>query len=185
MPTDNAVGLPATNFDKLKLRRRFSLATPEVILSAERPLVCIVERQRNKAFQQAGTERCRFQQSAEWEWAAAGSAAAGAEATGFDAPGSLEGTFLQGTVPASLESLSDVAENFGDISLLFTLLILALLDKSDEEGGGGGVAGALGFLAGLSLASQLGQSFGGNQSGQSIAATGGAGGVGGQLDLSA
>lgn len=85
-----------------------------------------------------------------------------------------------------MESLSDVAENFGDVNLLFTLLILALLDKSDKEGGGGGgAAGAISLLAGLSLASQLGQSFGGDQPGQSVAATSGGAGVGGQLDMSA
>ena len=115
--------------------------------------------------------------------AGASAAAAGSAAAGAEAAGSIEGTFLQGTVPAGLEALSEVAENFGDISLLFTLLILALLDKNDEDGGG--AAGALGLLVGLSLASQLGQSFGGDQPGQSIAATGGTGGLGGQLDVSA
>lgn len=112
--------------------------------------------------------------------AAAGSAA-GAATAGSAASGSIEGTFLQGTTPAGPEALTDVSQNCGDVNLLFTLLILALLDKGDEKGGG--VAGALSILAGLSLASQLGQTLG-NQLGQSIAETSGAGGLGSQLDVS-
>ena len=108
---------------------------------------------------------------------AAGSAAAGASATG-----SLDGTFLQGTVPAGIEALSQGAEDLGNMSLLFTLIILALLEKGDKEGSTG--SSVLGFLAGFALASQLGQSLG-SQSGQSIPATTSAEGLGGQLDLQA
>ena len=109
--------------------------------------------------------------------AAGNSAAAGASGTS-----SLEGTFLKGTTPAGMEALSQNAEDLGNVSLLFTLIILALLEKGDKDDSSS--ASVLGFLAGFALASQLGQSLG-SQSGQTVPATTGAAGLGGQLDLQA
>lgn len=111
-----------------------------------------------------------------------GAAATGATAEGTAATGSLDGTFLEGTVPAGEEMLSQVGEDFGALDLLFTLLILALLENADKEGSGG--AAVLGFLAGLALASQLGQALSDGLT-QQLAGTAGSGGLGGQLDVSA
>ena len=107
-------------------------------------------------------------------------AAANSGTAASSATGSLDGTFLQGTTPAGIEALSQSAEDLGNVSLLFTLIILALLEKGDKDDNGS--SSVLGFLAGFALASQLGQSLG-SQSGQAIPASTGAEGLGSQLDL--
>ena len=112
----------------------------------------------------------------------AGSSAAGVPAAnstaGSEQSASLDGTFLEGTVPAGLEALSDTVKDLTARNLLFTLIILALLEKGDKDGSAG--AAVVGFLAGLSLASQLSQASGSpaNQSVPGIDS-----GLGGQLDL--
>ena len=84
-------------------------------------------------------------------------------------------------MPAGIEALTQGPGDFNSISILITLMILALLEKdSDEEGNS---SSALGFLAGLALAAQIGQAFG-DQGGAGVPEVGGSGGLGGQLDVS-
>lgn len=71
-------------------------------------------------------------------------------------PKSLLDTFLEGTIPAGTEMLSDAFGDLNSIDLLIALLLLSAMKGDDDDSGGGA---ALGFLAGLALAGQLGRSI--------------------------
>ena len=54
--------------------------------------------------------------------------------------------------------MTELLGDFSSAEILFALMMMAAMSKKDEEGSGGGAA--LGFLAGLALAGQLGRSGG-------------------------
>lgn len=116
--------------------------------------------------------------------ASAAGSAAGSTAAGSTADtASIDGKTLTGTIPAGLEMLSDVANDLNSIQILVILLLMAATQKDgeDQKSGGGAV---LGFLAGLALAGQIGQSIGFDMQGQ-IPQTSPAGQVGANLNVTA
>jgi len=119
----------------------------------------------------------------------AGAAAAG-NATGPAAAGSttemagaasLDGKTLSGTIPAGLEMLSDVGNDFNSIQILVIMLLMAAVQQDDKDQKSGGGA-ALGFLAGLALAGQIGQSTGFDMPG-TVPQASPAGQIGGNLNV--
>lgn len=59
-------------------------------------------------------------------------------------------------VTIRLEQLTELLKDFSSAEILIALMMLKAMEKDDEECGGGG--SALGFLAGMAMANQLGQS---------------------------
>jgi len=116
--------------------------------------------------------------------AGAGASAAGSAAAGSTADSaSIDGTTLTGTIPAGLEMLSEVGNDLNSIQILVMMLLMAATqnDDDDQKSGGGAV---LGFLAGLALAGQIGQSTGFDMQ-ASVPQTSPAGQVGGNLNVTA
>jgi len=87
---------------------------------------------------------------------------------------------ISANFPNGLEELGDLMKDLTSADILFALILAAAMQKKDDDESGGG--GALGLLAGLALASELGQLFSSSQAGVG-GISGAEGAAGGQLNL--
>lgn len=89
--------------------------------------------------------------------------------------------FLDGAFPFGLQNLAETLKNFSSAEILFTLMLLAAMEKDDKKSGGS--SAAMGLLAGLAMAGQFGR---GPElaCGASVPQVGFEGGVGGNLNIS-
>ena len=129
----------------------------------------------------------------------AGTAAAGATASGAagDAAAAASPTvnpqvpttveqlneILSAGNPAVAQQLADLMEDLSSSEILFALILAAAMQKKDDDESGGG-GGALGVLAGIALAAEIGRSFA-SEFGGAAPVTGAEGAAGGQLNLQA
>lgn len=124
---------------------------------------------------------------------AAGTSAQGAEGTasgagqtiGNQVPTTVEqlNEILSAGIPGSVEQLAELADDLSSAEILFALILMAAMQKKDDDEGGG--AGALGLLAGIALAAELGRSIEFNFGGAATQVSGAEGAAGGQLNLQA
>ena len=130
---------------------------------------------------------------AEWPWVVrrdwGGGAAAGAGSLvgqvvpGGAPPPTTVGEALAGQLHGGIEQLAEFLKGFSSAEILIALMMLAAMEKDDEDKSGGGAA--LGFLAGLAIASQFGQSSGFDIQSSISEPTFDSSGLGGNLNFTA
>ncbi len=115
---------------------------------------------------------------------AAGAATAG-QTISSDVPRTVEqlNEILAKGLPGGIEQLAEMMEDLSSAEILFALILLAAMQKKDDDESGSGAA--LGLLAGIALAGELGRSVEYHFHGGTPEVSGAEGAAGGQLNLQA
>lgn len=103
--------------------------------------------------------------------------------SGSASPPTTVAEALAGSLHTGVEQLAEFLKGFGSAEIIMALMLMAAMQKEDDDQQGGGSA-AMGFLAGLALASQFGGSSG-FELNAPVQEVGLEGGVGANLNVSA